>query len=209
MYLDTFVFLHCWSLLSLRLYLQLSQLSLLLVTPCSWQRSLQGVFLAPFHWLSSLCIPWARSFLSEYITIWCNFSYAVVAHVCCLVYCGQLSQLVLSLERQKVSFMVPFPGYFMKIQWGAEDKEAAAVCWYLSLWCGWILLERWVCPGMLNVMSGDPWCHPALAAEVVRAFMCLFGFKEQYLSSDRKLGHLCCLSSPLPLVSLGLASFFP
>lgn len=68
-----------------------------------------------------------------------------------------------------------------------------------------------MCPGVSNAMHGDPWCHPAPAAEVLHAFLCLSGFKEQYLSSGRKLENLAiaiiCLLS-YPLISLGLASFF-
>lgn len=56
---------------------------------------------------------------------------------------------------------------------GCWKQETAAVCWYLSLSCGWILLKWWVCPGMSNAMCDDPWCHPDPAAEVSLS-VCLF-----------------------------------
>lgn len=141
---------------SFRLSLQFSQLSLLLVTPSSWYRSLWGAFLAHFL-LSSLWIPQARSFLSQYIMVWCNFIYAVIAHICIPVRCVQLSHLETSLERQRVAFIVPFPGSFVKYSehWG---WGAAAVCCCLFIWCSWILLQWWVC------QVGWTWCVVTLGA---------------------------------------------
>lgn len=65
-----------------------------------------------------------------------------------------------------------------------------------------------MCPGTLNAMCGDPWCHPAPAAEVLHAFLCLFARKQQYLSSDRKLVHLYYLSSSCTYTSRP-SLFFP
>lgn len=52
--------------------------------------------------------------------------------------------------------------------------------------CLLILLEQRVCPCMLNAMCSDPWCHTAPVADVLCASLCLFGFKQQHLSSWQK-----------------------
>lgn len=52
--------------------------------------------------------------------------------------------------------------------------------------CLCILLGHWVCPCVPNAMCSDPWCHTAPVADVLRAFLRLFGFKWQHLSSGQK-----------------------
>lgn len=138
-------------------------------------------------------------FLSQYIMVWCNFIYTVIAHICIPVSCVQLSHLETSLERRKVAFIVPFPGSSVKIQWALRMRGSGSLL--LSFHLMQLNFTAMVSvPGVLNVMCGDPWCHPASAAEVLHAFLCLFGYKQQYLSSDGKLGHVF----PTPSLALYL-----
>lgn len=113
--------------------------------------------LTPFHWLASVCIPQAFFVWICYSVVWFQLH---GSHPC-------LSCLLCAAFSWKAD------GWFYStLSWVVYENtvgcwKQAAVCWYLSLWCGWILLKWWVCPSMSNVMCGDPWCHPDPAAEVL------------------------------------------